>query len=199
MIARHTATAIVSAFAATVLFGLGAAKAGETDLAPYFQRLKTVEARKARPVARAPQMRAQRHVLPAAYGAMDIPTLERTVFSHINLYRLSRGMRPLAEKSDLAAVARNKSSGMATGAAPFSHAGMNDRLMPFMGGIFGYHSGGEILAYNRGAADPAKTAMISWINSPTHKEIIEGDYSRVGVGVARSPDGRYYFTALFLR
>jgi uncharacterized protein YkwD len=76
---------------------------------------------------------------------------------------------------------------------------MRDRLMPFLGSVFGYSAGGEILAYNRGAADPSQTAMVSWIQSPTHKEIIEDDFTRMGVGAARSSDGRYFFTVLFLR
>lgn len=198
---RRARAACLAALLALPLAGAGTVRAGESDLAPFFQRLKAEEARKARPIAPPPAAKAQRRPIPAAYtgAAMDIPTLERTVFSHINLYRLSRGLRPLSDKTDLAEVARNKSNGMATGAAPFNHDGMRDRLMPFMGGVFGFHAGGEILAYNRGAADPARTAMISWINSPTHKDILEGDFTRIGVGVSRSSDGRYYFTALFLR
>jgi uncharacterized protein YkwD len=131
-------------------------------------------------------------------GSFDAATLERTVFNHINLYRLSRGMRPLVENSGLAGVARSHASGIANGSQPFNHSGMRERLMPFMGG-FGYRAGGEILAFNRGVADPARAAMTSWINSPTHKDVMESDYTRMGVGVAVAADGSHYFTVLFVR
>lgn len=182
------------------------APASEADLGPYFERLRTAPPRAAaarpsdayRPMA-APQT-YQRPVHRAAYttGTLDIATLERTVANHINLYRLSKGMRPLAEHGGLAGTARAHSSAMASGTAPVSHDGMRERLMPYMGS-FGYRAGGEILAYNRGAGDPAQAAMRSWINSYRHKDVIEEDYASMGVGVAQRPDGAYYFTVLFVR
>jgi uncharacterized protein YkwD len=178
------------------------AAASDTELGPYFQTMRSAPVR----VAPAPPRQVQVVAAPGARtyrttnsaGAFDTATLERTVFNHINLYRMSRGMRPLAEHGELASVARNHASGVVNGSQPFNHSGMRDRLMPFMGG-FGSRAGGEILAYNRGAADPARTAMVSWLNSPTHKDVIETDYTRMGVGVAVAADGRHYFTVLFLR
>jgi uncharacterized protein YkwD len=180
------------------------ATAADAELGPYFQTMRTTPARIA-PVKAAPT-RAFPHAAPptrtyrASYGpsAFDTATLERTVFNHINLHRVSRGMRPLAEHGELAAVARNHASGVVNGSQAFNHSGMRERLMPFMGG-FGSRAGGEILAYNRGTADPARTAMVSWLNSPTHKDVIESDFTRMGVGVAVAADGRHYFTVLFLR
>ena len=87
---------------------------------------------------------------------------------------------------------------MASGAAPMSHDGMRGRLMPHTG-YFGYRAGGEILAYNRGAGDPAQTAMRSWLNRNRHKDVIEEDYLRMGVGIAQRAGGAYYFTVLFVR
>jgi uncharacterized protein YkwD len=182
------------------------ATATEADLGPYFERLRTAPPRATtiRPnyayrTMAAPQP-YQRPVHRAAFttGTLDIATLERSVFNHINLYRLAQGMRPLAENGGLAGTARGHSTAMATGAAPMSHDGMRGRLMPHMGSS-GYRAGGEILAYNRGTADPAQTAMRSWINSYRHKDVIEEDYASMGVGVAQRPDGAYYFTVLFVR
>ena len=206
-IQRFRHVSLICSVAAALALGAGVARAGDTDLGSYFKHLQAAEAYKARKAHRAQQAAAARparrlrrvNIASFSRVPMDIPTLERTVFTRINLYRMAKGLRPLTAKSNLAAVARRKSVGMANGTAPFSHDGMRDRLMPFLGGFFGYHAGGEILAYNRGAADPARTAMVSWIRSPTHKEIIEDDFTRMGVGAARSSDGRYYFTVLFLR
>lgn len=41
--------------------------------------------------------------------------------------------------------------------------------------------------------------MRSWINSYRHKDVIEEDYTSMGVGVAQRADGAYYFTVLFIR
>lgn len=193
-------------FFAVVLLGAlasrtGPAAGGDADLAPYFERLRTAPPVAALRPAPTPRARAEkRPVSRAAFdtGALDIPTLERTVFVHINLHRVSKGMRPLAHHSGLAGTARAHSGEMATGARPVSHDGMRERLTPHMG-FFGYRAGGEILAYNRGAGDPAQTAMRSWINSYRHKDVIEEDYASIGVGVARRADGAFYFTVLFIR
>ena len=177
----------------------GPAAAGEADLAPYFERLRASPPAAAQRPAPRPRSE-QRPVYRAAFntGSLDVPTLEHTVFNHINLYRMSRGMRPLSHHTGLAATARTHSSGMATGARAVSHDGMRERLMQHMG-HFGYRAGGEILAFNRGAGDPAQTAMRSWINSYRHKDVIEEDYTAMGVGIARRADGAWYFTVLFIR
>jgi uncharacterized protein YkwD len=203
-IRRRTYTCGLALLGVLALGQAAPATAADTELGPYFQAMRTTPVRAAH--ARVAPPRAFHHAAPPARtdrtsyspGAFDRATLERTVFNHINLYRLSRGMRPLAEHSELAVVARNHASGVANGSQAFNHSGMRERLMPFMGG-FGSRAGGEILAYNRGTADPARIAMVSWINSPTHKDVIESDFTRMGVGVAVAADGRHYFTVLFLR
>ena len=182
------------------------ATASEADLGPYFE---TLRASPPRTTTAHPSHSYRTTATPHAYqrpvhragfttAPLDVATLERSVFNHINLYRLSRGMRPLAENAGLAGTARAHSTAMASGASAMSHDGMRGRLMPHMAS-YGYRAGGEILAYNRGAGDPAQTAMRSWINSYRHKDVIEEDYASMGVGVAKRPDGAYYFTVLFVR
>jgi uncharacterized protein YkwD len=175
------------------------ASAGDADLGNYFQSLpKGVP-----PIKQAAPQRF-RHAVPltrASFGTVapvDTALLEQSAFTLINLHRISIGMRPLNNHSGLADRARSHSANMATGAAPMNHDGMRERLSPFMG-LFGARAGGEILAFNRNMGDPARTAMMSWLNSYRHKDIIEEDYTRVGVGVAMRTDGGYYFTALFVR
>jgi uncharacterized protein YkwD len=200
--------AALPALAFALGFAAGPAAGSEADLGPYFERLRTTPSQTAsahryrQPTVYRREAAAQPHrpIHRASYstGALDIGTLEHTVFNHINLYRVSKGMRPLGHHGGLAGTARSHSTAMATGGAPMSHAGMHGRLMPHMG-YFGYRAGGEILAYNRNAGDPAQTAMRSWINSYRHKDVIEEDYTSMGVGVAQRADGAYYFTVLFIR
>jgi uncharacterized protein YkwD len=176
------------------------AEAADPVLGNYFQTLpKGVPPIKQ---AAAPRARAAVSMQRASFNAtapLDTGMLEQSAFAHINLYRLSKGMRPLSFHSGLADRARTHSTNMSTGASPINHDGMRDRLAPYLGGLFGSRAGGEIIAFNRNMGDPARVAMQSWINSYRHKDIIEEDYTRVGVGVAVRPDGGYYFTALFIR
>lgn len=55
---------------------------------------------------------------------------------------------------------------------------------------------GENVAYGYTTAESLVTA---WINSPTHRNVMEGNYTHSGFGVMKSPEGRYYFTQLFYK
>ena len=45
---------------------------------------------------------------------------------------------------------------------------------------------------------PAQVAVRGWINSEGHKKNMEGDYDLTGVGIARSRNGSWYFTQIFV-
>ena len=168
--------------------GLGgcAVESGNT-LGPYFER-----PRQAVPAA-------SRAVAGPRTAVADSGLVEQNVFTLINLHRVARGMPRLTHHERLAERARHHAASMAAGRAPMSHDGMRQRLSPFLGGFFGYRAGGEILAYARDTADPARSAMASWLASYRHKGLVEDEFARMGVGVAQRGDGSYYFTVLFLR
>ena len=43
----------------------------------------------------------------------------------------------------------------------------------------------------------AETVVHAWLNSPSHLEIIEGNYTHSGFGVIPNDNGTYFFTQLF--
>jgi len=53
---------------------------------------------------------------------------------------------------------------------------------------------GENVAYGYTSAE---NVVQAWLNSPSHKDIIEGDYTHSGFGVISNSDGNIYFTQLF--
>ncbi|MEX0997042.1 MAG: CAP domain-containing protein [Flavobacteriaceae bacterium] len=53
---------------------------------------------------------------------------------------------------------------------------------------------GENVAYGY---EDAASVVNSWLNSPAHKEIIEGNYTHSGFGVFKNDKDRYFFTQLF--
>lgn len=53
---------------------------------------------------------------------------------------------------------------------------------------------GETVAYGYQSADALVNA---WLNSPSHKKVLEGNYTHAGFGVVPNEDGNLYFTQLF--
>ena len=53
---------------------------------------------------------------------------------------------------------------------------------------------GENVAYGYNTAE---NVVDAWLQSPSHKKIIEGAYTHSGFGVLKNADGQYFFTLLF--
>jgi uncharacterized protein YkwD len=58
---------------------------------------------------------------------------------------------------------------------------------------------GESIATMRGHADPAASAVNTWMNSAGHKRnILNGIYNQSAIAAAVAADGTVYFTQVFL-
>ena len=55
---------------------------------------------------------------------------------------------------------------------------------------------GENVAYGYNSAEDVVTA---WLNSTSHRNIIEGNFTHSGFGVIAAQGNRYYFTQLFYK
>ena len=63
--------------------------------------------------------------------------------------------------------------------------------------VLGAQRVGENIAYNYQSAEGALNA---WMNSPGHKENIEGDYTHIGISVTiDETTGKKYFTNMFMK
>lgn len=124
-------------------------------------------------------------------------SLERDAFNRINTYRSEKGLSALRWNEEIATIARQHSVEMANGRVAFGHGGFNDRAKLLQQKLT-LHGVAENVAYND-YPDPALTAVTGWIASDGHRINIENTaYSLSGMGVARSSDGAYYFTQLFI-
>jgi uncharacterized protein YkwD len=125
---------------------------------------------------------------------------ELQVQTLINQHRA--GMHPalaaLALQDVISTEARKHSEAMASGAAAFSHDGFEARVAA-ISSVLKVLRAGENIAMNRGYSDPASQAVTGWLNSPPHRDNIEGDYTHTGIGVAKSADGSVYFTQIFVK
>lgn len=122
--------------------------------------------------------------------------IEQSFVDEVNRYRQSLHLKPLVLNDVLTQQARMHSTNMAKGRIAFGHTGFPGRAKA----IRSYLSVLEIsenLAVNQGYADPVSVAFQTLMASPGHRKNIEGDFDMTGIGVAKSSDGRFFFTQMF--
>lgn len=139
--------------------------------------------------------------------------LELAVHERVNEVRREHGLEPLAFDTDLRAIARSHSEDMAEHGY-FSHTGRNGSTLEDRYERFDYRcrvptdglrykTGGENLFTMQSpvALSPeeiADRAVQGWLDSPAHRRnLLDLDWRREGIGVARAQDGRLYVTQNF--
>jgi uncharacterized protein YkwD len=127
------------------------------------------------------------------------PGQEEKVFKLINQNRVANGHRNLKWSSAAAKLARQHSVNMANGKVPVGHSGIERRWKDLRKAVPRAISFGENVAFNQGYSNPARRAVIDWLNSPRHYANIMGNFSHTGVGVASNSRGGYYFTQIFYK
>jgi uncharacterized protein YkwD len=127
-------------------------------------------------------------------------TLESELHRAVNAERASRHLIALERRGELDRVARAHSADMAS-RAYLSHVtpeGVNPVGRLEQGGVDGF----SLAAENAGQtskADPGNEIFAGWLASPVHRENLHAPpFNATGVGVARSADGTWYFTQLYL-
>jgi len=123
--------------------------------------------------------------------------LEQSVFEQINAHRQSIGLEPLVSNPAIVAQSREHSQQMAA-VGTLSHDGFESRVEA-IAATLSYRSAGENVASNQGFADPAAQAVQGWLNSPGHRQNIEGNFDVTGIGIAQAGDGTYYLTQIFIQ
>ena len=128
----------------------------------------------------------------------DIKAQEAEVIRLVNVERAKAGLQPLTANWELCRIARYKSQDMIN-KNYFSHIsptyGTPFNMMENFGITFS--SAGENIAM--GQKSPAEV-MNSWMNSPGHRaNILSPSYSQIGVGLAKSSTGVYYWTQMFIK
>ncbi len=125
----------------------------------------------------------------------EFTAMETEVHDLVNAHRQSIGLAPLTEEPAIGVESRIHSDNMLAGTTKFGHDGFDGRA-DRIGASVAWVAIGENVATNMGYADPVATAVEGWLNSPPHKENMEGDFNLAGVGIAET-DGYYYFTQIF--
>jgi uncharacterized protein YkwD len=127
---------------------------------------------------------------------LAITAIEQAVFEQINAHRQAQGLDPLGHQSVIATQSRQHSEAMAQNRR-LSHDGFQSRVGAIAQTLT-YRGAGENVASNQGYTDPATQAVQGWLNSPGHRQNIEGNFDATGIGVAQAADGTYYLTQIFI-
>jgi uncharacterized protein YkwD len=133
--------------------------------------------------------------------AASASSLERRAFDLINAQRSANGEPPLVWDAELCRMARVHSENMAH-MDFFDHTGPDGRGMverAHGSNVRGWSALAENIAYNQGFDDPAAFAVERWMRSSKHRDnILNANFTRSAIGIARSADGRVFLTQVFI-
>jgi uncharacterized protein YkwD len=125
------------------------------------------------------------------------PEIEAQVHSLINEYRIASGLQPLMMNTIITDQCRLHSQNMALKKVELGHKGFTERVDKIKQSI-SWKSAAENVAYNNDNQNAAQTVVTGWLNSPGHRNNIEGTYNLTGIGVIKTEEGFYYFTQIFI-
>jgi uncharacterized protein YkwD len=139
---------------------------------------------------------------PAAAAGMTTSQAELAMVDALNADRTAVGLVPFRVDSRLMSIARARSVDMAT-KGYFSHTQPDGRDVfdLIAAAKISWFYAGEIIAWNNypSLETSVPAANSQWLNSPGHKALIVSTrFNYVGVGLALAPDGRKYWTAVFI-
>lgn len=129
--------------------------------------------------------------------------VEAAVFEYVNAVRVDEGLTPLIYDADVSAVALAHSKDMFD-RSYLDHKNPEglrpcDRLT--QAGITWSHVG-ETIFYTEGYSPEKIAAMTidAWMESPSHRKVLLNPvYTHSGLGVFRTPCGRFYVTEMYLK
>ena len=133
----------------------------------------------------------------AHYTSASVSAQEQTAGNLLNNDRARYGLPPLALDAELCRIARIKSQDMLAGGY-FSHTSPTYGSVRDMLTRFGYPytAASENIA-RHSTLEKAQAALIS---SPGHRRnVLSTSFTKVGIGVATTPEGYVYVTQIFCR
>lgn len=122
--------------------------------------------------------------------ALAGPTEEGDFVTFINQSRAGAGLPSLSIKPDLVDYARRHTAKMISSGTIFHSTSAE---------LSSASTGWTTMGENVGRGPNPSVLHGAFMNSPSHKANILGDFDRVGVGAARSSDGVLFVTVIFMK
>ncbi len=120
---------------------------------------------------------------------------ELEIINLINRHRSSIGKKALKIDSYLSRIAYRHSKNMAYKRIQFGHFEMRKRLKKIINRYEHFNSYAENVATKQ---KTPREVVESWLNSPTHRENIEGNYNFCGISIVCNPQGQKFYTHIFV-
>ncbi len=133
---------------------------------------------------------------PSAFSQnADLVSMENEILKMVNEHRKSIGKSELVFNDYVRKEAYIHSQNMASGKVTFSHKGFDERFNR-LSGFLEITTGAENIA--NGPLN-AKHIVNGWLASPPHRKNIEDDFNLTGIGIAKAPNGSYFYTQIFVK
>ena len=116
------------------------------------------------------------------------------ILFYVNEYRSTLGLEPIIMDRTYASAYAVEHTKYMIQENRISHDGFNDRAEGLN------NQGAQAVAENVGFGySSAQDLVNAWINSPSHRDTMEGNYTHSGIGALQDGSGVYYVTHLFYR
>ncbi|BAO77148.1 CAP domain-containing protein [Winogradskyella sp. PG-2] len=120
--------------------------------------------------------------------------IEIEIMELINVYRITKGLNPLNDHNTVKAVASTHTDYMIE-VDNVSHDNFFQRKQSLEANASA-NIVSENVAYGFNSAESVVNA---WLNSPSHKENIEGNFTDFDVSAEQNSEGKWYFTNIFIK
>jgi len=126
--------------------------------------------------------------------APETKQIEIEIMERINAFRINEGLNPLNAHSTVKAVAFTHTDYMRA-VNYVSHDNFFQRKQSLQANADA-DAVSENVAYG---FNSAQSVVNAWINSPTHRDTMEGDYTDFDVSAEQNDEGHWYFTNIFIK
>ncbi len=116
------------------------------------------------------------------------------ILGYTNAARKANGLKPLVINDDLNNIAQQHSERMAAKKVSFGHTGFQKRYDAARKLLPGLTACGENVAFG---PDSSREIVDGWMKSAGHRANILGNFTLIGIGVAKGKDGSWYYTQFF--
>ncbi|MCP2029127.1 uncharacterized protein YkwD [Flavobacterium sp. HSC-32F16] len=123
------------------------------------------------------------------YNASELETMQL-----INEYRVSIGLNALEKNNHISYKCEEHNKYMIDNTV-VNHNDFTARSNNIIN-VLGAKKVGENVAYNYKTSE---AALKAWLESPGHKENIEGNYTHFGISVTTDASGKKYYTNIFVK
>jgi len=119
--------------------------------------------------------------------------IELELINLVNAHRVELGLPELVS-SGLVSLEAISHSVYMVAQATVSHDNFDVRMLNLIEQASALHVGENVAFGYRNA----EGFMNAWLNSPSHRSVVEGEFTHFGISARKNADGRYYITQMFI-